>query len=469
MKEYGRIGQKRWEGQFYEEFLPELSGMRGIKVFQEMKENDDTVGAILFAIKMLIRQVEWHVEPGGDSAKDKEAAEFVESCMDDMQATWTDTISEILSFLPYGWSFHEIVYKRRMGKTKNRRSSSKYSDGLIGWQKLPPRAQDTLYRWEYDDSDNLIGMTQQPPPDYGLFTIPMSKASLSSDNYYEFSKEDLLRDNWSRKPAYGKVDPTVVGESMKPYVCQVDQMIMGIDQIRQTDLSRRQGPTTMQPKQQRVKTIAEQANIHQDRLFAESYFKAGAWKNELEGVDNTSPSTNQFIKFSNANSDPIAFIDSEKTSMNQQTGRMPNRIGLGINVFNALKVHPAILERVKYGGSTANPASVTENVLAQLFGVEKIAVLKSIMNNAGMGEDENMQYIGDPDAFLLAYATNAPSIDEPSAGYIFTWDMLGNGQMLPILNYLGENGTHTEYVEGLMATDMHKTSDDLARFYKSAV
>ena len=178
MKEYGRIGQKRWEGQFYEEFLPELSGMRGIKVFQEMKENDDTVGAILFAIKMLIRQVEWHVEPGGDSAKDKEAAEFVESCMDDMQATWTDTISEILSFLPYGWSFHEIVYKRRMGKTKNRRSSSKYSDGLIGWQKLPPRAQDTLYRWEYDDSDNLIGMTQQPPPDYGLFTIPMSKAML---------------------------------------------------------------------------------------------------------------------------------------------------------------------------------------------------------------------------------------------------------------------------------------------------
>lgn len=86
-----------------------------------------------------------------------------------------------------------------------------------------------------------------------------------------------------------------------------------------------------------------------------------------------------------------------------------------------------------------------------------------------MGADEDMQYIGDPNAFLLAYATNAPSVDEPSAGYIFTWDMLGNGQMLPILNYLGENGTHTEYIEGLMATDMKKTSDDLARFYKAAV
>ena len=178
MKEYGRIGQKRWEGVFNEEFLPELSGIRGVKTYREMLDNDDTIGAIMFAIKMLIRQVKWHVEPGGDSTKDREAAEFVESCMDDMQSTWTDTISEVLSFLAYGWSFHEIVYKRRMGKTKNRKTSSKYSDGLIGWQKIPPRAQDTLYRWEYDDKDNLIGMTQQPPPDYGLLTIPINKAML---------------------------------------------------------------------------------------------------------------------------------------------------------------------------------------------------------------------------------------------------------------------------------------------------
>ena len=98
MKEYGRIGQKRWEGVFNEEFLPELSGIRGVKTYREMLDNDDTIGAIMFAIKMLIRQVKWHIEPGGDSAKDREAAEFVESCMDDMQNTWTDTISEIYHF-----------------------------------------------------------------------------------------------------------------------------------------------------------------------------------------------------------------------------------------------------------------------------------------------------------------------------------------------------------------------------------
>lgn len=177
-KEIGRVGQRRYGGIFYEEFLSELRGRKGAEIFTEMSNNDETIGAILFAIEMLVRQASWNVEPGGSTAKDREAAEFVKSCMDDMQQTWIDTISEILSFLTYGWSFHEIVYKRRMGRTKDNRTSSKYDDGLIGWMKLPIRSQETLYQWEYDDQDNLIGMTQMPPPDFGLITIPMNKAML---------------------------------------------------------------------------------------------------------------------------------------------------------------------------------------------------------------------------------------------------------------------------------------------------
>ena len=176
MKEYGRIGQRRYAGMFSEEFLRELQGKRGIEVYREMSENDEICGAIIYAIETLIRQTSWSVQPGGESAKDRECAEFVESCMNDMQDTWTDTISEILSFLTYGWSYHEIVYKRRAGNSNDPRLNSKYTDGLIGWQKLPIRAQETLFRWEYDDSDNLTGMTQLPPPSYIMATIPIEKA-----------------------------------------------------------------------------------------------------------------------------------------------------------------------------------------------------------------------------------------------------------------------------------------------------
>lgn len=178
MKELGRVGMNRWGGHFREEFLTELQGRRGIQAYREMSENDDIIGAVLYAIELLIRQATWDVQPGGDSAKDKEAAEFVRSCMDDMTDTWTDTISEILSFLTFGWSAHEIVYKRRAGNSRDPRLKSKYTDGLIGWQKLPIRAQETLYEWKYDDSDNLTGLVQMPPPDYGIIEIPVEKLLL---------------------------------------------------------------------------------------------------------------------------------------------------------------------------------------------------------------------------------------------------------------------------------------------------
>lgn len=176
-KEYGRIGQNRYGGVFFEEFLPELRGLKGVQVYQEMSENDETVGAILFAIEMLMRQCDFTIEPGGNEKADWDAAEFVEQCMNDMQTTWTDTLSEILSFLTYGWSYHEIVYKLRRGRTRNPETSSKYDDGLIGWRKLPIRAQETLYQWEYkDNSDDLLGMTQMPAPTFQRLTIPLEKA-----------------------------------------------------------------------------------------------------------------------------------------------------------------------------------------------------------------------------------------------------------------------------------------------------
>jgi hypothetical protein len=299
--------------------------------------------------------------------------------------------------------------------------------------------------------------------------FPVCPVGLSSDNYYVFDKEDLLRDNWSRKPAYGSVDPAVLSEHTENYACHVDQMIMGVDKIRQTDLDRRQGPQTKDPRQQRTKTIATQANIHQDSEFSKSFMRKGVWKNEASGTDSTAVSTGQFIKFSNGNSDPIKYFQDKVTEINQETGRTPNRLGLGVNVYNALTVHPAILDRVKYSGSTPNPAKVTLNVLAQLFEIDRVVIDRTVQNKAGLGQKADMGFINDPNAFLLAYATDTPSIDEPSAGYIFTWDMLENGMLLPILNYPGAPGTHSELVEGLMAYDMKKTADDLAFFGYDAV
>ena len=71
--------------------------------------------------------------------------------------------------------------------------------------------------------------------------FPTVRVRLSSDNYVRWSLEDLLRNNWQLKPAYGKVTPTVIGEDSDTYSVKVYQDIRGIDEIRETDISRRQG------------------------------------------------------------------------------------------------------------------------------------------------------------------------------------------------------------------------------------
>lgn len=299
--------------------------------------------------------------------------------------------------------------------------------------------------------------------------FPMLPVQLSTASYYKFSKADLARDNVRRKPQFGKVEPAQMGMNDDSYRCFVDQVIVGLDQISTLDFGRSRAPGVADPRRAKAKFIAEQMNIHLDIMFADSFFKSGIWSNEWTGGASHSSSSKQFIKFDDDNSDPIKFFDELSTEMEQEGRRKPNKLALGRESFNALKHSPAILERVKFGGSTANPATVTENVLAQLFGIEQVTVFASTYNQGKLGEPEDMQFICDPKAALLCYTTDTPAIDEPSAGYIFTWDMLGDGNYMPTLQWEEGEGVHAEFMEGLMATDMKKTADDLGVFLNGCV
>ena len=177
--EVGVTGLEHFGGRIHEEFLPQLHGRRGIQVFKEMRDNDPTVGAMLFAIEMLIRQVEWRVEPASEDPADVAVAEFVDGCFEDMSATWDDTLSDILSMLTFGFAPLEEVYKFRNGSTRDPATTSKFDDGRVGWRKLPIRAQETIERWIFDDETNeLLGLVQVARPSYRPTSIPISKLLL---------------------------------------------------------------------------------------------------------------------------------------------------------------------------------------------------------------------------------------------------------------------------------------------------
>ena len=149
----GVAGDNTYNGQIRaDEFLPELRGKKAIRKYREMRDNDSTIGAVMYATEQVLRDVDLKVMPANDSAEAKEEAEFVKSVLDDMDHTLDDHIAESLSNLSYGFAWFEVIYKRRIGPTeRSDKKRSKYTDGRMGVRKIAIRAPWTISRFDVDN------------------------------------------------------------------------------------------------------------------------------------------------------------------------------------------------------------------------------------------------------------------------------------------------------------------------------
>ena len=142
-----------------DEFITDLRGTRGIRRLREMASNDPIVGAILSAMDLMIRTTPWRVEGGST-----EANEMVEHCLHSMEnATFEEFISDVLSFLPYGFSLFEMVARRPSART----------NGWVTLKKLAPRAQWTIERFTTNDTGDITGVYQTAAQSSGF--IPYSR------------------------------------------------------------------------------------------------------------------------------------------------------------------------------------------------------------------------------------------------------------------------------------------------------
>ena len=200
----GDSGIARYGGHIYEPYRR----LQGERWFREVRAMLDTpvIHGMIGAVEMLIRRAEWLMEPAKDGGTEaKETAEFVDSCRFDMRTPWEDTLAEILGFLPYGYSLHEVVMKRRLGETG--RQPSAHDDGLVGWDEWSPRPQDTLSEWVFDDRDHVVAFIQQSPNLRGPVTIPLSRCLHFRAGGYRGSPEgdSLLRAAWVDWDAINKL------------------------------------------------------------------------------------------------------------------------------------------------------------------------------------------------------------------------------------------------------------------------
>ena len=175
----GIAGDNTQNGQIRaDEFLPELRGKRAIRKYREMRDNDSTIGAVMYATEQVLRDVDIKVMPANDTPAAKREAEFVESIFDDMDHTLDDHISEALSSLTFGFAWFEVVYKRRNGpNNRSDKSRSKFTDGRIGVRKIASRAPWTISKFDVDQkTGDVLGVHQEGAGFNNTSFIPTRKS-----------------------------------------------------------------------------------------------------------------------------------------------------------------------------------------------------------------------------------------------------------------------------------------------------
>ena len=125
--------------------------------------------------------------------------------------------------------------------------------------------------------------------------------------------------------------------------------------------------------------------------------------------------TSQWSDYSGT-SNPVTVIETAKEAVRAAIGMRPNTVVMGAAVMAKLRQHPVVVDRLKYTGRDI----ATTEILASLFGVEKVLVGDAVYSNdAGTAFTD----VWGKDV-IVAY-TNPASLQDmgaPTYGYTYNLD-----------------------------------------------
>lgn len=282
--------------------------------------------------------------------------------------------------------------------------------------------------------------------------FPVVSVPKQSDKYYTFNKGDLFR-----VEAGVRAPSTVANRggyrlSSSAFFC--DEYAFG---KAQPDEVEQNADDALQIDQADTEYVTHQVMLKWERVMSALVFAGSTWGKDYTGVA-SGETGDQFRQWNDlSNSDPITDIAEGHNYVLSQTGMEPNTLVLGKDVVTQLVHHPDITGRM----STTQTQLVTEQILAQLFGVEKVLIGKSIYNSAAETATASMAYNWGK-AVWLGYVPTTPSPRTPSAGYTFQW---GN----PVVRRYREEAQKQDVLEMSIYRDAVVTGSDLGVYFASAV
>jgi hypothetical protein len=155
------------------------------RTYSDIVANTSIVAAGTRHFLNLISRTEWSVEPakdiGGEDSSDaaKEAAEFFESVLHDMETPWAKAVRYAGGYRFWGFGIQEWTAKRRA------------EDGRFGILDLQARPQHTIERWDVDPTGKNLGMVQLSPQTSLEIYLPRKKVLYLVDDTLTDSPDGL--------------------------------------------------------------------------------------------------------------------------------------------------------------------------------------------------------------------------------------------------------------------------------------
>jgi hypothetical protein len=281
---------------------------------------------------------------------------------------------------------------------------------------------------------NLSTAYFQDPQNYIAGRVfPNVPVQFKTDKYFVYDKNDSMREK--AQPRGPGEESAGGGFRVSTDSYSADVFAWHVDLSDQV-LGNADGGLNLQRSAARQCTDAILRQMESD--FANTVFKTGVWTIDLDGTTN-------FVKWSSANSTPLEDIETQALAIQKSTGRRPNTLVLGAAVYSKLKNHPDFIDRIRF----VSDSVVTREIMARLFEIDHLYVA----NHAWLG-----------------YVSPSPAMEEPSAGYIFTWSDVSDGSAVSVGTSLIQiPERRTLRVESQLAWDIKITGLDLGAFFETAI
>lgn len=295
----------------------------------------------------------------------------------------------------------------------------------------------------------------------GLTAMPNASVSKQSDLYYVFDRSDFNRDEAQLRADGTESAGGSFHLSTEPYFANVYAFHKD---VTDRQLANQDSPVNL--NQSATQYVTQKLMIKRERLFASTFFVPNVWFN-----GGTAVSAGQDVNWAAAASDPVFDVRAAIRGVHGRTGFRPNRMICGRQSYDTLLENDSILARISGGATAQAPAMVMRTLLAQLFELESIYVMDSVVNTGVDGDgtvlnqNETSAFIGG-DSVLLYYAPATAGLNEPTAGIQFSWTgLLGATTLGMRIKRFRMEELEADRIEGQMAFDYKVVAPELGHLF----